>query len=105
MKGICTDNPGIENLIVNNGVYVDKTDVLLELIRDPLASQFFLSRPRRFGKSLMIDTLLEIFKGRRELFKDTFIGRSDRLQRRFASGMAGRLQLQSRDTQPGQTGN
>ena len=77
MKGICTDNPGIENLIVNNGVYVDKTDVLLTLIRDPLASQFFLSRPRRFGKSLMISTLREIFKGRRELFKDTFIGRSD----------------------------
>ena len=45
MKGICTDNPSVENLIVNNGVYVDKTDVLLGLVRDPLASQFFLSRP------------------------------------------------------------
>ena len=53
MKGICTDNPSVENLIVNNGVYVDKTDVLLGLVRDPLASQFFLSRPRRFGKSLI----------------------------------------------------
>ena len=77
MKGICTDNPGIENLISKGLVYVDKTDALYALISDPAASQFFLSRPRRFGKSLMIDTLLEIFRGRRELFKDTFIGRSD----------------------------
>ncbi len=77
MKGICTDNPGIENLISKDLVYVDKTDALYALITDPAASQFFLSRPRRFGKSLMIDTLLEIFQGRRELFKDTFIGRSD----------------------------
>ncbi len=77
MKGICTDNHGIENLITKGLVYVDKTDVLLALIADPAASQYFLSRPRRFGKSLMIATLREIFKGRRELFKDTFIGKSD----------------------------
>ena len=77
MKSICTDNPGIANLLTNNGVYVDKTDVLLKLITDPLATQFFLSRPRRFGKSLMITTLREIFNGNRKLFKDTFIGRSD----------------------------
>ena len=77
MKAICTDNPGIANLLTNNGVYVDKTDVLLKLITDPLATQFFLSRPRRFGKSLMITTLREIFSGNRKLFKDTFIGRSD----------------------------
>ena len=76
MKGICTDNPGIENLISKGLVYVDKTDALYALISDPAASQFFLSRPRRFGKSLMISTLREIFKGRRELFKDTFIGKS-----------------------------
>ena len=77
MKGICTDNPGIANLITKGLVYVDKTDVLHALITDPAASQFFLSRPRRFGKSLMIDTLEEIFRGNRDLFKDTFIGRSD----------------------------
>ena len=76
-KGICTDNPGFANLILNNGVYVDKTDVLMELVRNPLSSQFFLSRPRRFGKSLMIDTLREIFEGNRELFRDTFIGKGD----------------------------
>ena len=77
MKSICTDNPGIGNLLRNNGVYVDKTDVLQKLVSDPLATQFFLSRPRRFGKSLMIDTLHEIFTGNRDLFKDTFIGKSD----------------------------
>ena len=77
MKGICTDNPGIENLISKGLVYVDKTDALHALIADPAASQFFLSRPRRFGKSLMIDTLEEIFRGNRDLFWDTFIGKSD----------------------------
>ena len=77
MKSICTDNPGIGNLLRNDLVYVDKTDILLKLITDPAATLFFLSRPRRFGKSLMISTLREIFNGKRELFKDTFIGRSD----------------------------
>ena len=34
---------------------------------------YFLSRPRRFGKSLLVSTLLELFKGNRELFKDLWI--------------------------------
>ena len=50
VKGICTDNPGIANLLTNKLVYVDKTDALLKIITDPSATQFFLSRPRRFGK-------------------------------------------------------
>ena len=47
-------------------VYVDKTDIALQLISQPGA--FFLSRPRRFGKSLFVDTLKEIFEGNKELF-------------------------------------
>ena len=49
--------------------YVDKTDLLYELARDEVDSQLFLSRPRRFGKSLMLSTLKAMFEGRRELFK------------------------------------
>ena len=49
-------------------LYVDKTAHLHRLITDPQARNFFLARPRRFGKSLMISTLEAIFQGRRELF-------------------------------------
>ncbi len=34
---------------------------------------YFLSRPRRFGKSLFLDTLKDIFQGKKELFKDLYI--------------------------------
>ena len=49
--------------------YVDKTDLLWRLVSDADDRMFFISRPRRFGKSLMLDTLKCIFGGRRELFK------------------------------------
>ncbi len=49
--------------------YVDKTDLLYELASPKKDAQFFISRPRRFGKSLMLSTLQAMFKGRRELFK------------------------------------
>ena len=47
-------------------LYIDKTDIALELIQNNKYA--FLSRPRRFGKSLFIDTLQNIFEGNRELF-------------------------------------
>ena len=47
-------------------VYVDKTAHALDLAND--AGIYFLARPRRFGKSLFLDTLRNIFEGRRELF-------------------------------------
>ena len=47
--------------------YVDKTPHILRLIDE--GSHYFLSRPRRFGKSLLLDTLAELFEGRRELFE------------------------------------
>ena len=49
--------------------YVDKTDMLWRLVSDTEDAMFFISRPRRFGKSLMLDTLKCIFEGRRDLFK------------------------------------
>jgi hypothetical protein len=51
-------------------VYVDKTARVHQLITGS-GKQFFLSRPRRFGKSLLCSTLGAIFEGRRELFGET----------------------------------
>ena len=48
-------------------VYVDKTPLIYKMITD--GCPYFLSRPRRFGKSLLVDTLAKIFEGRRELFE------------------------------------
>ncbi|MEE6159951.1 AAA family ATPase [Cylindrospermopsis raciborskii DSH] len=56
--------PGINTLSVlreNNCVYVDKTKLAHHLIR--IAGRFFLSRPRRFGKSLFVDTLKRDIRG------------------------------------------
>ena len=47
--------------------YVDKTGLVMDLIES--GSYFFLSRPRRFGKSLLVDTLKELFEGNRALFE------------------------------------
>ncbi len=54
-----------------NCIYVDKTEILLKLITE--GSYYFLSRPRRFGKSLMISTLAEIYEGSKELFEGLYI--------------------------------
>ena len=50
--------------------YVDKTDFALRLIEQ--GKYYFLSRPRRFGKSLFLDTLAELFKGNEALFRDLY---------------------------------
>ncbi len=55
----------------DNYVYVDKTKEALELIEN--YKYVFLSRPRRFGKSLFLDTLRNIFEGKKEYFKDLYI--------------------------------
>ena len=57
-------------------IYVDKTPFAYNLISG-ITANFFLSRPRRFGKSLFLDTLAEIFKGNKELFKDCAIYHTD----------------------------
>ena len=69
MEKIATSFCSFEELVKRYS-YVDKTDMLWRLVADANDRMFFLSRPRRFGKSLMLDTLRCIFEGRRELFKD-----------------------------------
>ena len=54
--------------IINGGyVYVDKTDLVYSLVTE--GKIYFLGRPRRFGKSLLVSTLEHYFLGHKELFK------------------------------------
>ena len=69
MEKIATSTYSFEKLRKAGYVYVDKTDLLWRLVSETEDSQFFISRPRRFGKSLMLSTLKCIFDGKRELFK------------------------------------
>ena len=77
MKPIATDIYTFASLIEGGYSYVDKTVHLHELIAGRQGKQFFLARPRRFGKSLTVSTLQAIFEVRRELFKGLAIDRSD----------------------------
>ena len=63
--GVC-DFPSL--ILGGRGKYVDKTDLLYQLANDA-DQQLFISRPRRFGKSLMLSTLKAMFECRRALFK------------------------------------
>ena len=56
-----------EKLINGDYLYVDKTEYIWNMVH--LSNYIFLSRPRRFGKSLLVSTLQAYFEGKRELFK------------------------------------
>ena len=58
-------------IIEDNYLYIDKTEIARSLIDN--FRYVFLSRPRRFGKSLFLDTLKNIFEGKRELFRGLLI--------------------------------
>jgi len=72
MKKISTSTYTFKDLIEGECLYVDKTEYLYRLVSEP-KGQFFLARPRRFGKSLTVSTLDSIFSGEAELFKDLII--------------------------------
>ncbi len=55
-----------EKIIAGGFVYVDKTDLIYSLVKE--GQIYFLSRPRRFGKSLLLSTLRAYFEGKKELF-------------------------------------
>ena len=60
--------------IINSGaIYVDKTAFIVPLLSKEASSNFFLSRPRRFGKSLFVSALEQVFLGNKELFKKLYI--------------------------------
>ena len=56
-------------------VYVDKTPYILQLVST--SKTYFLSRPRRFGKSLLLSTLAAYFSGKRELFKGLYLEQAE----------------------------
>ncbi len=71
MKNLPIGINTLQTIIDNNMIYIDKTQIAYKLVANP--GRYFLSRPRRFGKSLLADTLKEIFEGNKELFKDLYI--------------------------------
>ncbi|MDR1713751.1 MAG: ATP-binding protein [Coriobacteriales bacterium] len=72
MKQLPIGVQSFRKIIEEDCAYADKTRAIYDLVQS--GQYFFLSRPRRFGKSLLIDTLRELFLGHRELFKDLWIG-------------------------------
>ena len=76
MQAIAIDTSDFPKLRSKGVVYVDKTAYLHRLLTGP-NDCYFIARPRRFGKSLMISTLKAIFEGRRELFDGLAISKTD----------------------------
>ena len=77
MQTISKDNCDFPTLRQSGCLYVDKTAWLHRMATDRGAHFFFLARPRRFGKSLMISTLKAMFQGKRELFEGLAIMGTD----------------------------
>uniref|UniRef100_Q3ART9 AAA-ATPase-like domain-containing protein n=1 Tax=Chlorobium chlorochromatii (strain CaD3) TaxID=340177 RepID=Q3ART9_CHLCH len=71
MKPLPVGIQTFSKIIEDNYLYIDKTDIAKSIIEK--YQYVFLSRPRRFGKSLFLDTLKNIFEGKQELFKDLLI--------------------------------
>ena len=86
-----------ESIISGNYVYVDKTALIYRLVTE--GKVYFLSRPRRFGKSLLVSTLEAYFKGRKELFAGLAI---DELETEWAEYPVFHLDFNGEDyTKPG----
>ena len=64
-----------EKLRRDGYAYVDKTALMWKMVSE--GSYYFLSRPRRFGKSLLISTLEAFFTGKKELFNDLYVDNVD----------------------------
>ena len=73
MKGLPTGRQNFKAIIDRDLIYVDKTRQIYELVSK--GHLYFLSRPRRFGKSLLVSIFQYLFKGQKELFKDLYIGK------------------------------
>jgi hypothetical protein len=71
MKKLPIGIQSFEELRLQNYVYVDKTKYIYNLIHSGV--YYFLSRPRRFGKSLLLSAIKAVFEGKRELFKGLYI--------------------------------
>lgn len=81
-----------ESIRKDGYLYVDKTPLVYKMITE--GKTYFLSRPRRFGKSLLISTLQAVFEGHRDLF-EAFTAEEalDQIDRK---GYAGKYRLDGR---------
>ena len=68
MKSLTSSVYSFEKLRNEGYLYVDKTEFIWNLI-NPAGESYFLSRPRRFGKSLTISTLKAVFEGKKRTFQ------------------------------------
>ena len=75
MRKLPLDTSTFSRLRNLNYVYVDKTEYIYKMITG--GHRFFLSRPRRFGKSLLVSTMKEILTNNKQLFDDLWIAQSD----------------------------
>ena len=73
MKKLPIGIQNFEKIRLDGYFYIDKTEEIFNLIST--GSYYFLSRPRRFGKSLLLSTIKAFFEGKRELFKGLAIDR------------------------------
>lgn len=65
-----------DKIILGDYVYVDKTDLIYRLVKN--GNTYFLGRPRRFGKSLLVSTLESYFLGKKDLFKGLAIEKMEK---------------------------
>ena len=65
----------LTSMRANDYLYIDKTHHLKQML-DLGGKYFFLSRPRRFGKSLLIDTIKQAFLGNRALFSGLYLAQN-----------------------------
>ena len=65
-KKLPVDLASFEKMRTENYLYVDKTQHIYRMATE--GTFYFLARPRRFGKSLLVSTLTSLFRGRKELF-------------------------------------
>jgi len=75
MKKLPIGRQHFAGIIQEGLLYVDKTKQIFDLINT--GNLYFLSRPRRFGKTLLVATLAEIFSGNKALFDDLYIRQTD----------------------------
>ena len=77
MKQIVTATAAFERMREKDVVYVDKTAYFYQLLQRDPDTVFFIARPRRFGKSLMINTLTTLLQGKRDYFRGLAIDGTD----------------------------
>ena len=75
------------SLIEDGFLYVDKTDLVYRMVTT--GKPYFLSRPRRFGKSLLLSTLEAYFLGRKDLFKGLAIEQLEKDWKVYRNGAGG----------------